>query len=123
MRDVVLAGENENEITALGVPDMPAIRALHPDLDGKLSDAQVLSAEAVRAKVKERLVAFVNESTGSSNRLTRILLMDETPSMDAGEMTDKGSINQRAVLSRRAGLVQELYANPPSVRVITAEGK
>jgi feruloyl-CoA synthase len=49
--------------------------------------------------------------------------MDEPPSMDAGEMTDKGSINQRAVLGRRANLVKELYANPPSARVIAAEGK
>jgi feruloyl-CoA synthase len=123
MRDVVLAGENENEVTALGIPDMPAIRALHPELDKNLSDAEVLNTEAVRARVKERLIAFMRESTGSSNRLTRILLMDEPPSMDAGEMTDKGSINQRAVLARRANLVKELYASPPSTRVIVAEGK
>ena len=123
MRDVVLAGENENDVTALGVPDMPAIRALHPELDKKLSDAEVLNSEIVRAKVKERLTAFKRESTGSSNRLTRVLLMDEPPSMDAGEMTDKGSINQRAVLGRRANLVKELYSTPPSERVIVAEGK
>jgi feruloyl-CoA synthase len=123
MRDVVLAGENENEVTALGIPDLPAIRALHPELAKDLSDAEVLNAGAVRAEVKERLGAFMRESTGSSNRLTRVLLMDEPPSMDAGEMTDKGSINQRAVLSRRAELVKELYANPPSARVIVAEGK
>lgn len=123
MRDVVLAGENENEVTALGIPDLPAIRALHPELAKDLSDAEVLNAGAVRAKVKERLTAFARESTGSSNRLTRVLLMDEPPSMDAGEMTDKGSINQRAVLSRRADLVKELYANPLPARVIVAEGK
>lgn len=123
MRDVVLAGENENEVTALGIPDMPAIRALHPELDKKLSDAEVLNSAGVQAKVRERLVAFARESTGSSNRLTRVLLMDEPPSMDAGEMTDKGSINQRAVLGRRANLVKELYASPPSARVVVAEGK
>lgn len=123
MRDVVLAGENKNEVTALGIPDIPAIRALHPELDAKLSDADVLVSDAVRAEVAARLATFMRESTGSSNRLTRILLMAEPPSMDAGEMTDKGSINQRAVLSRRAELVKELYANPPSARVIVAEGK
>lgn len=123
MRDVVLAGENENEVTALGVPDLPAIRALHPELETKLSDAEVLNSEIVRAKVMERLTAFKRESTGSSNRLTRILLLEEPPSMDAGEMTDKGSINQRAVLGRRTNLVKELYSNPPSPRVIVAEGK
>jgi feruloyl-CoA synthase len=123
MRDVVLAGENENEITALGIPDMPAIRALHPELGQKLSDDEVLASDVVRAKVSQRLAAFMRESTGSSNRLMRVLLLDEPPSMDAGEMTDKGSINQRAVLGRRANLVKELYANPPSARVIVAEGK
>jgi feruloyl-CoA synthase len=119
----VLAGENENDVTALGVPDLPAIRALHPELDKNLSDAGVLNSDSVRTRVQQRLVAFMRESTGSSNRLTRILLMDEPPSMDAGEMTDKGSINQRAVLARRDNLVKELYANPPSARVIVAEGK
>ncbi|MCW5680284.1 MAG: feruloyl-CoA synthase [Xanthobacteraceae bacterium] len=122
MRDVVLAGENENEITALGVPDMPAIRALHPELDKSLSDAEVLAAKPVRVRVQERLRAFIRDSTGSSNCLIRVLLLDEPPSMDAGEMTDKGSLNQRALLARRAHLVKELYASPPSVRVIAAEG-
>jgi feruloyl-CoA synthase len=123
MRDVVLAGENENEIAALGIPDLPAIRALHPELGKNLSDAEVLNAQSVRAKVSQRLATFMRESTGSSNRLMRVLLLEEQPSMDAGEMTDKGSINQRAVLGRRANLVKELYANPPSARVIVAEGK
>jgi feruloyl-CoA synthase len=45
-------------------------------------------------------------------------MLEEPPSLDAGEMTDKGSINQRAVLRRRAALVEELYMNPPSERVL-----
>jgi feruloyl-CoA synthase len=49
------------------------------------------------------------------------MLLDEPPLLDAGEMTDKGSINQRAVLTRRAGLVAELYAPEPSARVIVIE--
>jgi len=57
-------------------------------------------------------------ASGSSNRIARMLVLDEPPSLDAGEMTDKGSINQRAVLKRRAALVEELYAGSP--RVITA---
>jgi feruloyl-CoA synthase len=123
VRDVVLAGLNENEVTALAIPDVAAIRALHPELDAKLSDAELLASEPVRAKVQELLNQFIDESTGSSNRIARMILLDEPPSLDAGEMTDKGSINQRAVLARRANLVKELYANPPSSRVIVAEGK
>ena len=52
----------------------------------------------------------------------RLMLMAEPPSLDGGEMTDKGSINQRAVLAHRAALVDELYAMPPSANVIVAEG-
>ena len=64
--------------------------------------------------------AFAGQSTGSSNRITRAIVLEEPPSLDAGEMTDKGSINQRAVLARRAALVEELYRDPPSARTICA---
>jgi feruloyl-CoA synthase len=123
VRDVVLAGLNENEVTALAIPDVPAVRALHRELDAELSDAEILTSKPVRAKVQELLNKFTAESTGSSNRVTRMILLEEPPSLDAGEITDKGSINQRAVLARREHLVKELYANPPSGRVIVAEGK
>jgi feruloyl-CoA synthase len=56
-------------------------------------------------------------------RVERAILMAELPSMDKGEMTDKGSINQRAVLKNRAAMVDELYALPLSSRIITVEGK
>jgi feruloyl-CoA synthase len=52
----------------------------------------------------------------------RAILMAEPPSLDKGEMTDKGSINQRAVLANRAALVDELYAVPPSPAVISTAG-
>jgi len=71
---------------------------------------------APREEFSKRLKSF--ESTGSSNRVARIIVLEEPPSLDAGEMTDKGSINQRAVLARRAALVDELYRTPPSERVL-----
>jgi feruloyl-CoA synthase len=64
----------------------------------------------------EKLRTF--ESTGSSNRVARAVVLEEPPSLDAGETTDKGSINQRAVLRRRAGIVEELYSG--SERVLLA---
>src|SRR5262249_60680748 len=67
------------------------------------------------------LTALGRSATGSSNRVCRALLLVDPPSLDRGEMTDKGSINQRAVLTHRAGLVDELYAETPSARVIVAE--
>ncbi len=52
-----------------------------------------------------------------------MILLAEPPSLDAGEATDKGSINQRAVLARRAALVEELYAKPLSSQVISIDQK
>jgi feruloyl-CoA synthase len=93
-RDVVIAGEGRNEVGALIFPA------------GQASSEQYL----------EKLKAL--PSTGSSNRIARAMVLEEPPSLDAGEMTDKGSINQRAVLARRAGLVEELYTG--SKRVLSA---
>ena len=70
---------------------------------------------------KKRLNALARQSTGGSTRICRLILMAEPPSLDAGEATDKGSINQRAVLTRRAALVEELYAAPPSANVIAID--
>ena len=55
---------------------------------------------------------LARESTGSSTRIARAILLDSPPSIDLGEITDKGSINQRAVLKHRAALVEEIYAEP-----------
>ena len=63
-------------------------------------------------------LARVNEGVGSARRVERLLVLEEPPSMDAGEITDKGYVNQRAVLSRRAADVARLYADPPDPDVI-----
>ena len=75
----------------------------------------------VRGEFKTRLDTLARQSTGGSTRICRMMLMAEPPSLDAGEATDKGSINQRAVLSRRAALVEELYAGTPSPNVISLD--
>jgi feruloyl-CoA synthase len=66
------------------------------------------------------LGAFNKNAGGSSMRVTRLILMAEPPSLDLGEMTDKGSLNQRAVLANRKGLVEDLYAANPPPHVIEA---
>ena len=93
VRDVVIAGAERSELGALVFP----------------------ARKIDMAELRTRLESM--DHTGSSNRIARLLVLDEPPSLDAGEMTDKGSINQRAVLKRRAALVEELYAGSP--RVIT----
>jgi len=85
VRDVVIAGEGRSELAALVFP------------------AQNFS----RDRFDELLKSF--GGTGSSNRVARSLVLEEPPSLDAGEITDKGTINQRAVLARRQALVRKLY--------------
>ena len=67
------------------------------------------------------LSAFSAAQAGSSTRVTRALLLAEPPSIDAAEITDKGSINQKAVLRRRAALVDALYGAGPPMRFIEVE--
>ena len=63
----------------------------------------------MREAFRKRLAAFAAMANGSASRIERILLLAEPPSLDAGEITDKGSLNQRATLARRARAVAALY--------------
>ncbi len=115
--DVVVAGHDRDDATALVVPNLATCREL-AGLDGDASAAEVLACVRVRETFASLLGAFNKAAGGSSGRLARIILMDDPPSLDTGELTDKGSINQRAVLSHRAALVEELYAETPTARTI-----
>ena len=100
IHDVVIAGEGRDEVGAL------------------------IFATATRARagedIQRALDRLAAESTGTSTFVARALLLEEPPNVAAGEVTDKGSINQKAVLKRRAGLVEELYREPASPRVLRA---
>jgi feruloyl-CoA synthase len=63
---------------------------------------------------------FAAQSSGSSTRVERAIVLDEPPSLDGGELTDKGTVNQRAVLDRRASLVERLYTTPYGDGVLCA---
>jgi len=92
-RDVVFAAPDRAYVTALIFPE-PGI-----------------GTEEIRPLVEE----FTRRATGISTRIQRAIVLDDPPSMDAGEMTEKGTINQKAVLRNRAALVEELYAGSPRV--------
>jgi feruloyl-CoA synthase len=117
-QDIVVAGHDANEVRFLVFPNIPACRALAqlPDADV----AEVLRAPAVRDAIAQGLSRLKAKGGGSSTFATRALLMAELPSVDGGEITDKGYINQRAVLSRRASELQDLTtmhaATGPGVR-------
>ena len=120
VRDVVLAGADRDDIAALVFPDPDACRKLAPDLAADAPIATVLADARVRGEFARKLAALKRASSGTSNRIGRAILLAELPSLDMGEMTDKGSINQRAVLANRASLVDDLYADPPQAHVIVA---
>jgi len=120
VRDVVFAGPDRDDIVALVIPDIEACRKF-AGLTADAAPAAVLDEPRLRAKFTELLNQLAVTSRGTSTRVTRAILMAEPPSMDKGEMTDKGSINQRAVLKNRAALVDELYATPLSSQVIATD--
>jgi feruloyl-CoA synthase len=118
VRDVVIAGINRDELSALVMLDLDGCRVVNPalppdDLAAAASDPKIRQAFA------ERLARFAAAATGSSNRITRAILIDTSLSIDRGEVTDKGSINQRAVLEHRADVIEGLYASPPAPQVIS----
>jgi feruloyl-CoA synthase len=117
VRDVVIAGADRDFIAVLIFPDLDACRRLAPDLKDAMPAAIVVH-DGVRREFLFRLESFARAATGSSNRVTRAVLLDTPPSLDVGEATDKGSVNQSMVLKHRAALVDALYADKPSSRVI-----
>jgi feruloyl-CoA synthase len=120
VRDVVLAGPDRDELAALIIPDVEACRKRAPELPPDAAAAVVLAHPQVRKAFEQFLGALSDPRRGTSARIARAILLAEPPSLDVGEVTDKGSINQRAVLAHRAALVEELYADPPSANVIVA---
>ena len=117
LRDAVIAGLDRDFLAAILFVDADACRALAPELSRHAPLAEIVAHETVRGRFHALLKSLAQHSTGSSNRVARAALADEPPSLDAGEITDKGSFNQRVVLERRAAIVEELYASdvPPQI--------
>jgi feruloyl-CoA synthase len=107
VQDAVITGLNRNEVGALLFPT-PAVRKL-AGLPGDAPLQAVLESAPVQAHFQRVVDDLAAQATGSANRVARLHLMHEAPSIDKGEVTDKGSINQRAVLKHRDALVQALH--------------
>ena len=107
VQDVVLTGINLKEVGAMVFPT-PAVRALSGLApDAPLAD--ILSSELVLAHFQNLINELSKTATGSANRIARMCLLSEPPTIDKGEITDKGSINQRSVLTHRADTVAALH--------------
>jgi feruloyl-CoA synthase len=119
VQDVVVAGIDRDEIGLLIFPRLDSCRAaarLAPDAPLP----EVLNAPEVRQFFQQLVDGLWASGTGSATRVGRAIVLVEPPSIDRGEATDKGSINQRAVLTHRDALVERLYAGGADAGVIVA---
>ena len=117
LRDAAVAGQDKGYAALLAWPNMEALRSICPDA-GDMTPEDLVRRPEVVAHIQKGLRAHNADHAGSAGRIARVLLMLEPPSLDGGEITDKGYINQRRTLERRAGLVERLYADPPPDDVI-----
>jgi feruloyl-CoA synthase len=107
VQDAVITGINRNELGAL-LFLFPKVR----ELSGLGSDASwesVVTSAPVQTHFQGVIKELAAQATGSATRVSKMILLVEPPSIDSGEMTDKGSINQRAVLKNRDNLVQAMH--------------
>jgi feruloyl-CoA synthase len=118
VRDVVIAGINRDEVSAIVVLDLDGCRLINATLP--YDDLAATAADPlIREAFHERFLRFLGTATGSSTRITRAVLLPSPLSIDRGEVTDKGSINQRAVLENHKSLIETLYADTPPADIIT----
>jgi feruloyl-CoA synthase len=117
--DAVIAGEGRDQVGAFVVADRAACTALCGLGEGAAWDA-VLAHPRLRERLQSVLDALARRATGSSTCIARALLLHDAPSAAAGELTDKGSINQRAFLANRPQLLEQLHAPQPGPQVIVA---
>jgi feruloyl-CoA synthase len=116
--DAVVTGHDRDAIGLLVFPSAEGCRGLCPHLPRDAPLAALLAESGVREHLAQALARHNQAAGGSSQRIARALLLAEPPSIDKGEITDKGYINQRAVLANRADPVERLYADPPGDEVI-----
>ena len=117
VHDALVAGQDRPFVGLLAWPNLHACRQMVGNADATYED--VVRHPAVIACFRKGLEAHNKATEGASSmRIARAMLMVEPPSIDGNELTDKGYINQRAGLERRAGLVDRLYADPPGENVI-----
>jgi feruloyl-CoA synthase len=121
VQDAVMTGMNRDDIGVLIFPRLDDCRRL-ANLGPSATTRAVVDAPAVRIFFSDLLERLNRDATGSATRIARLCVMDVPPSLDLGEITDKGSINQRVVLAQRAALVEALHgARPGDCRAIVTQ--
>lgn len=119
VHDAALTGHDRDEIGLLVFPNLAACRGAVPGATDATPAGELVIHPAVHDAVAAGLRAHNERNPSGSRRIGRALLMTEPPNIDANEITDKGYLNQRAVLDRRAGLIERLYRGEgPDVVVV-----
>ncbi len=121
LQEVVIAGHDRDLVAALLFPNLLRCRSLCPELTEAAPPQVVVDHPRVREYVRGVLAALAAEATGSSTFVARAVLLETPPSIDAHEVTDKGSLNQKAVLENRTARVEELFAPSPPSQVIVVD--
>ena len=118
VRDAVIAGDNRDSVAALVFADLPACRQLASEA---AEPGAILTHPRVRQAFRDLLMALARQAGGASERITRFALLAEPASIDAGEITDKGTLNRRAVIARSASVIEALYAGAEDPLFISLE--
>ena len=116
LQDVVVAGHDRDYVALLAWPNVAGCQKVCDD--GDLDAAGAVASGKVQQYIRCALEIYNKDNPGSSTRIQRLILMSAPPAIDANEITDKGYINQRAVLENRADHVARLYAVGPDEGVI-----
>ncbi len=121
IQDAVVTGHDRDEVGLLVFPNPAGCRALCASATAPEPLERLIARPEIRACLMAGLAEHNRANPGGSTRIRRVLLMTEPAAIDAGEITDKGYINQRAVLARRADLVERLYAEPAADNVLVID--
>src|SRR3954449_13629356 len=116
LMDAVVCGHDRDYVALLAWPNVSAAKEIAGEPDA--SPEQLVRSPKLAEFVRERFIAHNRANPASSTRVERVILLAEPPSLDANEITDKGYVNQRAALARRAGHVAALFAEKPGTEVI-----
>ena len=116
VQDAIIAGQDRDYVGILAWPNVLACRQIAGD--DKMAPEELIRHPKVIEILRRGLQRHNAENPGSSFQIRRAILMSEPPSIDGNELTDKGYINQRATLERRAALVEALYREPPGPEVV-----
>jgi feruloyl-CoA synthase len=119
LQDCVVTGHDRSSVAAMAWLNPAAASHLLPGYRLEDGVRPLIDAPGVRTHLAESL-ATMNAGLGSARRVTRLLLLTEPARLDAGEITDKGYVNQRATLARRAGAVEALYTDAPHPDIVEA---